>query len=275
MVELKRSQVLLGRAEKFSLLGHLSARLAHEIKNPMASIGAFMQMLPAKYDDEEYRNDFYKVVMEETDRVNNLIAGLLDVVKTEQSRFAPCPLHELIDKMILLVSPQSKARRIDVVRRFDPSIREVWMDAEKMKQVVLNILSNGIEFTPESGRILVTTRLLTEGKTRGGVRIEIADNGIGIPPSCIPRVFDPYFTTKRGESHHHGTGLGLFIAQKSIQDQGGAIEVQSRVDRGTTFVITLPGRPQVPPPLEHGLSSPRPPEKDRFPVTPSSARRRR
>ncbi|MBN2124839.1 MAG: GAF domain-containing protein [Deltaproteobacteria bacterium] len=245
MLELERSHGLLIRAEKFSLLGHLSARLAHEIKNPMTAIGAFMQMLPGKYDDEEYRNGFYKVAMEETKRVNNLITELLDLVKTKESHFEWSNLHELIDRMILLVSPQGRAGKVELTRSFDSDIPLVWMDTEKMKQVLLNILTNAIEFTPEKGRIHVMTRYIRRGDNGHRVRIEIADNGIGIPPECVNKVFDPYFTTRHRSTMRQGTGLGLFIAHQNMQEQGGTLDVKSHVNEGTTFVMTLPGGPGV------------------------------
>ena len=120
MEELKHSQALLSRAEKFSFLGNLAARLAHEIKNPMTAIGTFIQLLPHKYDDEEFRRDFYQVAMDETMRVNNLITELLDLVRPKESHFAYGDLHDLIDKMVLLVSPQTREKRIQIKRALRP-----------------------------------------------------------------------------------------------------------------------------------------------------------
>ena len=112
MEEVKRSHALLSRAEKFSFLGNLSARLAHEIRNPMTAIGTFIQLLPQKYDDEDFRNSFYRIAMEETNRVNNLITELLDLVKTRESHFEWGDLHALIEKMVLLVSPRVRPKRL-------------------------------------------------------------------------------------------------------------------------------------------------------------------
>ncbi len=240
MAELKQSRALLSRAEKLSFLGNLSARLAHEIKNPMTAIGTFIQLLPRKWDDEEFRNNFYQVAMEETRRVNNLITELLDLVKTRESLFELNDLHDLIEKTVLLVSPQSNAKRIEVVRQFDPDTAEVWMDAEKMKQVILNLLSNAVEFTPDGGRIEIHTENIKEQGKGKGIRITIRDNGTGIDPAMIDKIFDPYFTTKHKSSMHEGTGLGLFIAHQNMQDHGGSIEVKSEAGEGTTFVLTLP-----------------------------------
>ena len=243
MVELKRSHALLSRAEKFSFLGNLAARLAHEIKNPMTAIGTFIQLLPMKYDDQEFRRDYHKIAAEETARVNNLITELLDLVKPRESKFEFSDLNGLIDKMILLISPQSHAKKIDIIRQFDPENPQVWMDAEKMKQVFLNLLSNALEFTPEGGRIEVLTRNFTEKDNRKSIRIEIKDNGVGIPQSMIDKIFDPYFTTKHKSHMHSGTGLGLFIAHQNMEDHGGTIEVKSEGNEGTVFILTLPADP--------------------------------
>jgi len=239
MQELQRSHALLNRTEKFSFLGNLAARLAHEIKNPMTAIGTFIQMLPQKFDDLEFREDFHKIAMEETQRVNNLINELLDLVKTKESHFEFNNLHNLIEKMVLLISPQSNAKKVKVILRFDSSIDRVWMDTEKMKQTILNLLSNAVEFTPEGGTIeLVTQNHIEKGMPT--IRIQIKDNGFGIPPDMIDKIFDPYFTTKHKSSMHNGTGLGLFIAHQNMQDHNGTIDVNSKINEGTMFTLTLP-----------------------------------
>lgn len=244
MEELKQSHALLSRSEKFSFLGNLAARLAHEIKNPMTAIGTFIQMFPSRYDDDEFRNDFYQIAMEETKRVNNLITELLDLVNTKESHIELNDLHGLIDTMILLVSPQSNAKKINVTSRFDPAIEQVWMDSEKIKQVILNLLSNAVDFTPEGGKIeLITKNCIEKGKPEV-IHIEIRDNGPGIPLSNIDKVFDPYFTTKHKSNMHNGTGLGLFIAHQHMQDHGGIIEVRSDMNGGTIFTLNLPNTPR-------------------------------
>jgi signal transduction histidine kinase len=240
MLELQRSYSLLGRAEKLSFLGNVAARLAHEIKNPMTSIGTFIQMLPYKYKDEDYRGKFHKTVVEETNRVNNLISELMDLVKTKESNFALNDLHELIDKMVMLISAQSKAKKIRIDCKYDPGIGKVWLDSEKIRQVVLNILSNAVDATPEEGRIEISTRHNNKEGKDERIEIFIKDNGEGIPRSNIDKIFEPYFTTKHKSSLHSGTGLGLFVSHQNIQEHGGTIEVKSKVNKGTTFILTLP-----------------------------------
>jgi len=197
-------------------------------------------MLPRKFNDEEFRTNFYEIAMEETNRVNNMITELLDLINTRESQFELNNLHDLIDKMIFLISPQSKAKDIEIVREFDTSIGQVKMDSEKIKQVILNLLSNAVDFTPERGRIEISTAKESMNGSRESIRIEIKDNGIGISPSMMNKIFDPYFTTKHKSNMHNGTGLGLFIAHQNIQDHKGTIDVQSEVDKGTTFILNLP-----------------------------------
>lgn len=242
MQELKRSHILLSRSEKLSFLGNIAAGLAHEIKNPMTSVATFIQMLPEKFDDEEFRNGFYNIALEEMDRINSLITELLDLTKVKESFFIKSDLHELIEKMIMLISPQTHSKDIFIKKEFDPNLSEVWMDPEKMKQVILNLLYNAVDFTPSGGQIKIITQ---NGNTVGsekGVIIEIRDNGIGIPPDAIKKIFDPYYTTKNKSSMHTGTGLGLFIAHQNMQDHGGSIDVNSKVNSGTVFILKIPNR---------------------------------
>jgi len=243
MEDLKKSKALLSRAEKLSFLGNLAARLAHEIKNPLTAIGTFIQLLPIKYDDAEFRKEFYEIAMEETMRINRLLAELLDLVKPRESRFAFNDLHDLIEKMILLVSPQTKGKGIEIVREFDESISQVWLDSEKIKQVILNILSNAVDSVPKGGRITIATRNSIEKNGRKVTRIEIKDNGPGIPSSTLDKIFEPYFTTKHKSSIHNGTGLGLFIAHQNMLDHGGTIEAKSKPNEETSFILTFPAEP--------------------------------
>ena len=160
--------------------------------------------------------------------------------KTKKPCFEEGDLHDLIERMILLMSPQTHAKRVRVVRNFDQSIGQITMDAEKMKQVILNILSNAVESAPEAGKIEISTRNGRESESPRTIRIEIRDNGAGIPEPILDKIFEPYFTTKHQSRLHSGTGLGLFIAHQSMQDQGGTIDVVSNVNRGSCFILTLP-----------------------------------
>jgi signal transduction histidine kinase len=139
-----------------------------------------------------------------------------------------------------LLSPQSKAKQIEVTTQLDPQITEVRIDSEKMKQVVLNLLSNAVEFTHEGGRIELSTEIRHENGKEDRIVISIQDNGLGIDPDAVDKIFDPYFTTKQRSDMRSGTGLGLFIAHQNMLAHSGTIEVKSEVGSGTAFTLTLP-----------------------------------
>ncbi|MCP3955637.1 MAG: hypothetical protein GY697_25970, partial [Desulfobacterales bacterium] len=240
MEALKKTNQLLSRVERFSFLGNLAARLAHEIKNPMTAIRTYIQMLPKKFDDADFRNKFHKVALEETERVNGLLMELLDLVNTAESHFEKSDLHGLIKKMVLLISPESKARRIVVDTIFSKHIGEVTLDGQKMKQVILNILSNAVETTPDDGRVEIRTSLFVPKNSRRQIEIEIRDSGPGIPFEIEEKIFDPYFSTKHKSKLHKGTGLGLFIAHQNIQAHGGTIEINRDYTAGASFKIIIP-----------------------------------
>ena len=181
--------------------------------------------------------------MEETMRVNNLITELLDLVRPKESHFAYGDLHDLIEKTVLLVSPQAKEKRIQIKRQYGETTEQIWMDSEKMKQAMLNLVSNALEFTPQKGKIEITTKYHSEDGDLRTVSIEVSDNGVGIQPADMNKVFEPYFTTKHKSSIHQGTGLGLPITYQHVQDHRGTIELKSKVNEGTTFLITIPVKP--------------------------------
>ncbi len=240
MQALKKSNLLLSRVEKFSFLGNLAARLAHEIKNPMTAIRTFIQMLPDKFDDTEFRGTFHKIALEETERVNGLITELLDLVNTEESHFEQTDLHGLIEKMVMLISPQSKAHRIEVATLLSRDIGEVTLDAKKMKQAILNLLTNAVETTPDRGKVEILTSLANPDNGQRVVEIEIRDNGPGIPAEIEEKIFDPYFSTKHKSTLHKGTGLGLFIAHQNVQAHAGTLEINRDYFGGAAFRISIP-----------------------------------
>ena len=206
----------------------------------MTAIRTFIQMLPEKFDDAEFRNNFHKVALEETERVNGLIIELLDLVNTEESHFEPTDLHGLIEKMVLLISPQSKARRISVTTFLSGDIGPVTLDEKKMKQTILNILTNAVETTPDKGEVSILTSLNGKNNGHRQIEIEIRDSGPGIPVEIEEKIFDPYFSTKHKSKLHKGTGLGLFIAHQNIRAHDGSIEISRDYTGGASFKILIP-----------------------------------
>lgn len=240
---LKKSHRLLGHAEKLSCLGNLAARLTHEIKNPITAIDTFIQMLPKKFDDPEFRDNFYQIAREETGRINALLSELLDLACPRKPSFEKNDLHHLIDKTVLLFSPQSKASRIEVQCRYGPETEQVWMDREKIKQAILNVLLNALENTNPGGRVEISTEISRNDSHHPDIVVHVRDNGPGMTPSVQQKIFDPYFTTRKDSCHQRGTGLGLFIAHQNLAEHGGSITVSSRTGIGSCFSLSFPVNP--------------------------------
>jgi len=238
--EMEESLTMLRRADKFAFLTNLSARLANEIKEPFSTISKFIRMLSDNFDDEEFRDGFYSMALEGINRVNNLISELLNLVRSEKPQFEMVDIHDLLEKTLLLISPHFKVKNIEIIRQYDPNIAFVWLDAEKMKQVFLNIISNAVDFTPPNGTIEISTMNHFENSDQDSIQISIKDNGIGISEDVLNKIFDPYFSTKNVDGHIGNGGLGLFVALKNIQDHKGIIDVESQEGEGTMFIIKVP-----------------------------------
>jgi signal transduction histidine kinase len=237
--QLEKSHAMLSRADRFAFLSNLSEKLAQDIKEPIKTIGKFIRLLPDKFDDEEFRNDFYDIALEAANRVNNLISELLSLVRTKETQFEMVDFHDLIERTIFMVSPYFNSKRIEIAHHFDPEITYAWIDAEKMKQVLLNIISNAVDFTPTEGKIEIITENFSENGSQS-ICIKIKDNGIGINENVLNKIFDPYFSTKSDDGNIGSGGLGLFVALQNIQDHKGTIDVESRKGGGTMFIIKIP-----------------------------------
>jgi len=235
---LKKSQNILRRSDRLASLGTLIASLAHEIRNPLVSIKTFTQLLPERLDDEEFRNYFIKIASGEIDRLTSLISELLGFAKPSEPNLKGEDVNAIIDKMIVLVSTEARKKNIALNKNFGPDLPLVMVDAEQIKQVLLNILLNAIQAVPGAGDIWIETRVVQiphEEALKKYVQIEIRDSGIGIPKENIDHVFDPFFTTRQD-----GSGLGLAISHQIINEHGGFIDLESEVEKGTSFRIHLP-----------------------------------
>jgi len=254
--QLEKSRAMLSRAQTLSCLGNLAACLAHEIRNPLTSISTFIQMLPEKYEDEEFRRDFYEIALDETGRINIILTELLDLARPRESPFGTADLNDLVGRMVLLVSAQAKVKRIDIVRSLSPEVGLLFMDQEKMKQVFLNLLTNAVEFSPKQGRIKVATGVLHDEKNGRLIFVEVGDSGPGVAKGDREKIFEPYFTTRGAADGKGGTGLGLFIAKQNMADHGGTIEVRGGPGRGAVFRAVFPGGREFRPSRESTPSEP-------------------
>jgi signal transduction histidine kinase len=233
--DLKKSKSYIRRADRLASLGTLTAGLAHEIRNPLVAIKTFTQLLPERIDDDEFRNHFLNIASGEVDRISALVTELLDFARPSEPKFEVEDINAILDGMILLVSTETKSKRIDITKEYDSNLEPITIDREQMKQVFLNMLLNAIEATPENGKIFVKTRSFTKPQGEPYIQIEFTDTGCGIPPEYLEDIFTPFFTTKE-----KGSGLGLSISNQIIQDHKGYIDIESQVNKGSSFFVNLP-----------------------------------
>ncbi|MHB1399396.1 MAG: sensor histidine kinase [Trichloromonadaceae bacterium] len=232
-LELERAQMELLLSEKLSTLGHLSAGLAHEVRNPLNSIGLFAQVLKQSLSSDPESCAHADKILAEVDRIDELLIKLLDASK--RSHFSPQPvdLAQLLDRVLDEFSPQLSAQKVQVERNYLADVSVIQADPAEIKQIFTNLLANALYEMPQGGRLGV--RMSKDERT---VSVAVSDTGKGVPPENLGKIFDPFFTTKV-----KGTGFGLSLVLRIVRNYGGKITVQNRGEGGTAFHVCLPLEP--------------------------------
>jgi signal transduction histidine kinase len=214
--------------------------VSHELRTPLTSIKAYLDTLQRQDADfdEETRAGFVKVIARETERMIRLINDLLDLSRIEAGRLeirpTPLDLYELISRVVSRIEPQALGRRIAI--DLPDGMEPVMAEAGKLEQVLLNIVSNAIKFSPEDSEIVISARPLKEK-----VMIEVRDQGSGIAPENLPYIFDRYTRVGQpGSGGARGSGLGLYVTRKLVEAHGGRIWAESELEKGTTMLFTVP-----------------------------------
>lgn len=256
IAELKESQDHLIASEKLAALGTMAAGMAHEIKNPLVALRTFTQLLPMKWEDKEFRDKFASVIPPEIDKINKIAENLLKFGRPSKPEFKPINIEEVLDEVLDLVDNQIKKNNIRVSTKFvkTPKIKA---DPSQLSQAFLNIIMNAIQAMKDGGELIVKTdvghiiqlgkitntgfvpnpkaEIKDPGKKTQMVFVEITDSGPGISEENMKNMFDPFFTTKEA-----GTGMGLPITLRIIEDHNGSIKLRSQIGKGTSFIIMLP-----------------------------------
>jgi len=249
--ELKRSQSLVRRTDRLRSLETMAGGLAHEIRNPLTSIKAFVDLAPERKDDEQFLSRFSKVVKEDVFRIERLTREILDYAKPIEPHLREEDLNDIVESCLYTLRVRPSHELIVIETDLVGGLPKIFVDRQQLKQGILNFLFNAVEaMLPAGGVLTVRTRHLELHGKSNWVQVEIQDAGSGIVPEDIEHIFDPFFTTKHLSQEHEGTGLGLAIAHQIIQEHQGQIEVQSVKGRGTTFFVNLPtaGSQTSPPP---------------------------
>jgi len=232
------------RGETLAAAGQMAVGLAHEIRNPLSAIRGAVQLLQRELGDEARWGEYTDVLLKEVTRVNGIIEMLLDLSRPVTLRAVPLNVHQLLERVALLLEEMAAARQVSFVRRYDPSLPPIMADEDRLVQVFHNLMRNAIEAMPEGGKLTLVTRLsmnplfakvdLGQGQ-RTMAEIQVVDEGAGIPAATREKLFTPFFTTK-----DRGLGLGLALCHRIVEEHKGAMQVTSEPGRGTAFSCFLP-----------------------------------
>jgi two-component system NtrC family sensor kinase len=239
----KEAQDRYAQAEKLAAIGQLAAGVMHEINNPLATIAACAEGLGFKLQDASQPGgaipkdvaEYLQIIDNEVERCKQIIDGLLDFSRPKQALKERVSLNEVIDRTLLLLKHHDKFKRIVAHTELDPDLPHVAQaNGDRLVQVFMALLLNAMDAVGERGTVVVRTR---KGDGSGQAIAEVIDQGLGIARSELPKIFEPFYTTKPAG---RGTGLGLSICYGIVQDHGGRIEAESVLGRGSTFRVVLP-----------------------------------
>jgi hypothetical protein len=234
--ELHRShEQQIQQAGKLASIGELASGIAHEIRNPLAGIGAAVEVLTDSGSGNGQYAEVLAEIRRQIARLNGTLCDLLDFARPREPEIAPCAIRELVRPMLALVRPDAQRSNVQIIEDLPPDLLPVCVDAKLVQQAILNILLNALQAMPSGGTLDVSARVvakvLVENHGRA-VRISIRDTGPGIPPDQREKIFSPFFTTK-----HRGTGLGLSITRTIVEKHRGTLTVESEAGRGTAMIL--------------------------------------
>ncbi len=234
---LQSTQQQLIHAEKLNAMGQLAASVAHEINNPLAGILVYSKLLAKKLSNDSLDKTEALTNLAKMESAvgycSNIVRHLLDFARQSEPVLKPVAVSDVIDQVLSLVGHQAEMKKIKVAREEMPGLPLVFGDSGQLQQVFINLLINAIQATSDGGKITIRTWLGYDGN----VRVSVQDTGCGIPRENLARIFTPFFTTKKDAK---GSGLGLAVSHGIVERHGGKIEVESEVDKGSTFTVFLP-----------------------------------
>ncbi|NEW08125.1 PAS domain S-box protein [Paenibacillus sp. SYP-B3998] len=222
-----KTEELMRVSDKLNAVGQLAAGIAHEIRNPLTAIKGFVQLTQIRYPDSHH---YFDIIRSEIERIELITGELLLLAKPSLKTEQAMDLCEIINQVSPLVETQGMLNNVQIVRDFKANHLAVLCDSNQLKQVFINLLKNAIEAMPSGGEIKIVVEL-----EEGNIKVTITDQGPGIPFDQLSSIGQPFFTTKL-----NGTGLGLVVSYKIIQNHGGTISVENMPDQGAAFTIKLP-----------------------------------
>lgn len=230
-------EIQVTQAQHLATIGELAAGLAHEIKNPLAGIAGAIEIISQDLPPSNPHREVMKEVQREMLRIKKILADLLSYARPKPPHLTVANLNEAIVSMINLARQQTQ-KKIEFRFTPDPNLPVFAHDPDQMRQVLFNLLLNSVQAIEEGGKITIEAHAVERGDGRGSeVQIAITDTGRGIPPEQLSQIFKPFFTTKG-----QGTGLGLSLSRRIVDQHGGTIQAENPPDGGTKFLVRLPLR---------------------------------
>lgn len=235
--EVDRLRSLAAAQERMAAVGQMAAGLAHEIRNPLVSIRTFTQLLPERYDDEEFRSGFLDLTLAEIDRISALVGELLSFARPDADTppVRRVDVADALERTCMLLRSQARGAGVALDLELDGALPEAAIDEDRLRQVVLNLIVNAIQACPGRGHVVVSARAEVCGGGVDGICVQVSDDGPGMTAEVARRVFEPFFTTRA-----EGTGLGLALARRIVAEHGGRLELETQAGQGATFSVYLP-----------------------------------
>jgi len=228
ITELKKTEELLRKTEKLSVVGELAAGVAHEIRNPLTTLKGFLQL----HQNHHQLDPLYiEIMLSELDRINSIVGEFLVLSKPQVVHYDPKNIATIVQETVKLLETQALIHRIDMLMDIPSHLPLVLCDQNQLKQVFMNIIKNAMESMPNGGELHIQVKLIDHIQ----VSVSIIDQGCGIPQERINRLGEPFYTTKE-----KGTGLGLMVTRKIIENHQGKMVIRSEVGKGTCVEVLFP-----------------------------------
>jgi signal transduction histidine kinase len=231
--ELRAARDQLVQSERLAALGEIAANLAHEIRNPLVTIGGFARRLEKKFHGSDPSGRYAGIIASEVQRLEQFLDQVLLFGQDREPVLAAIHPEALIEDTLRLFSGLFEEAGIEVRRALPPGLPPLEADVNQLRQVFINLFSNAVDAMPEGGVLTLSGEI--EPGPPAGVTITVSDSGGGMEPEELGNIFNPFFTTKSG-----GHGLGLSLSQRIISAHGGRITVENRLGKGLTFKLSLP-----------------------------------
>ena len=239
---LKELQENSQQTESLSTLSILTSGMAHEIRNPLSGIRGSAQLLLKELKNNDHRK-YMEIVIEEVDRINRLVKKIMNLTRPVLNDFKPINIHQVLEEILTLEKESLKKKEGTFVQIYDPSIPTIKANKDELKQVFLNLVKNAVEASPKGGRVQISThynnnytfREKQDSLSQHNIVIKITDYGLGMDNATMKKLFTPFFSTKK-----RGTGLGMAVSLKIIENHNGTIKVTSEKNIGTVIQVFLP-----------------------------------